>query len=129
MEPANEAAEAFFKRMNRNDETVCDLKISRNVGHHRKFFALLGMAYKNQDKYDSFEWMLTEIKYRLGHCDSCIIDGKHLLQPKSISFASMDQVAFERFYSQTIDVILEHFLTGANEDAIREQVDQIISFT
>ena len=128
MEPANESAQHFWSRLNLGEETLSNLTKSRNVRHHRKFFALLHLVYPNQDKYKSFEWFLTEIKFHLGHCDCETIDGRLHLLPRSISFASMDQVAFDEFYQRTIDVILEHFVTGSTEEEMRQQVEQVVGF-
>ena len=40
----------------------------------------------------------------------------------SINFASMDQAAFEDFYSRSIDVILLRFMPGTNRESLETEI-------
>jgi len=99
---------------------------SRSVKHHQKFFALLQVTIDNMpesmpDQYHNMDLLLDEIKFQVGHFEIFqTLGGKPYYRTKSISFGKMDQVAFNEFYNQAIDVILKHFL----KDITAEQLDK-----
>jgi len=41
----------------------------RNIGHHKKFFALLNIVYKAQNRYPTMDHMLDAVKIGIGHYD------------------------------------------------------------
>jgi hypothetical protein len=45
---------------------------------------------------------------------------------KSISFASMPQDDFSRFYSQTVDLVLQHFLAGIEKTELEKEIFTLI---
>lgn len=99
----------------------------RNIGHHRKFFALLRLVAENLpeelDIFQNQKLLLNEIKFQLGHFEMFkSIDGNPYYEVKSISFGSMDQTEFNEFYSRTIDVILKYFLKGSERDDLIKEV-------
>ena len=59
-----------------------------------------------------------------------LVKGGVRLRAKSISYASMDQVDFDRFYSAVINAALEHVggMTGMPAEKVREMVDAIMRF-
>ena len=119
----------------------------RNVGHHRKYFALLNYAFEcwepperspkgsdldnsyNLDAEKNFDRFRHDIIILCGFYHSYYrINGEVRLEPKSISFSSMDQDEFEKLYDKTIDVIIKHVLRNYTGDELREVVDQIMEF-
>ena len=114
-------------------ESVCSKYIkTRNVMHHRKFFAMLKMVMDNMpeampDQYQNIDFLLDEIKYQVGHVEIHItLGGKVEHKPKSIDFARMDQVAFEKFYNQAIDVMLKYFLKDLPHDKFEKEVMEFL---
>ena len=99
---------------------------SRNVRHHKKFFAMLKMVTENMpesmpEQYQNIDLLLDEIKFQLGHFEMHhTLGGKDYYKVKSISFGKMDQVAFDGFYNRAVDVILKWFL----KDISKEQFDK-----
>jgi len=118
----------------------------RNVGQHRKYFALLNHVFdvweppvaKDEivtfgdqvlQPEKNFERFRHDIIILCGFYDAHYrINGEIRLEPKSISFASMDQDEFEQLYDKTIDVIIKHVLHNYTGDELREVVDQIMEF-
>lgn len=96
----------------------------RNASHHRKFFALLNLVAENSEVYDTTEKALVAIKLITGHIDPAIDPrtGEVVQIPKSISYESMDQDEFERFYSVSIDGVLQHILKHID----RKKADQLL---
>lgn len=80
-----------------------EFKQKRNVDHHRKFFALLQATLDQTDDYKDVEDLLTALCYDLGHYRKIrLLNGAYTVERKSISFAKMDQVEFNRFYERAI---------------------------
>ena len=119
------------------------IKVSRprNVQFHRKYFALLNLVFENMPHDYSVETqagqtvfiksvteLLWHIKMQLGHYETkTTIGGRVTYEAKSISFASMDEHDFAKFYDSSIDIILKYFLVGSNKEELEEAV--IIEFT
>lgn len=100
---------------------------ARNVGHHRKLFALLSLIYSNQSHYHSVEELLDAIKVYVGHCSVMQLrDGTEVRVPKSISFSNMDQVEFNAFWDRVVKVVCEQILPGVTaEELERELLDLV----
>ena len=96
----------------------------RNVGHHRKFFALINMAYDNQEKFNSVDDFRAWCTIKAGYYRRIETPGNDLYLPESISFASMDQTKFEEFYYKFMDVIC-NFLDTSRDEIIENIVNYI----
>ena len=97
----------------------------RNIGFHRKFFALLNIAYENlPEEYNmSFENFREEIIKKAGYYESYkSFNAMEVFKAKSISFSNMDEGEFEELYSKVLDAIIK--LLGITE----EQIEQYINF-
>ena len=94
----------------------------RNLGHHRKLFALLKFARFNMNEklqklYRNEEELLDDIKLATGHFETrYTATGKKWFKPKSISFGSMDQDEFQEFYDNAINSLCEHWFKGVDRD-------------
>lgn len=105
-----------------------EIKKPRNGGFHRKFMAMVGLVFENQEKYPTIEKLLIEIKLLTGHyTDHTDLDGKTDRIPDSISYAAMDEMEFALFYSKAIDVILANIMPVEREDLDR-MVDVVLGF-
>ncbi len=127
LRPARSQDADEIKKLNQDETYKCVITMPRNIGFHRKYFALIDLTLTNlhEDKWSQItttEDLLFVIKIYLGHVDRILIDGKVHERPKSISFAKMDQAAFEDFYSRTIDIILASFLSGVNREQLEQEV-------
>ena len=91
-------------------DEIIKAKISRprNVGHHRKFFALVKVVFDNQDHYTNQETMRKVMIMQAGYYDTIkVMKGDTVYLPKSISFGSMDQNEFQEFYERFLDVAVQ----------------------
>lgn len=117
-----------FDSLTDGEEYIIEIKKQRNILFHRKYFALIDYAYKNQSKYFNKADFLVEIKLLSGHYEEHItLKGNIIYTPKSISFDKMDNIEFEKFYSKTIDIIISKFI-DAPEDEIRERIERVLCF-
>ena len=103
----------------------------RNIKFHRKFFGLLSVIASYSDVYDNTDKALVAVKLAAGHVDWIAHpDGKALVPvPKSISFASLDEDSFSKFYSNAIDAVLKHILPQMDEQSLNAAVNDVLSFT
>lgn len=105
-----------------------ELKRPRNAKFHKKFFALLGIVLENTD-YDTIEQVLHLIKLKLGHFQLIVnTNGKEVYIAKSISFRSMDQDTFNKFYNKAVDIVLRDFLVNWESGDIANAIDKVVRF-
>ncbi len=91
-----------------------DFKKQRNPDFHRKFFALLELVFLH--KSEKFDWIVNREQLReqltltAGYYETIVdLNGEVSRKMKSISFESMDQVEFEQYYSDVLDIIYRRF--------------------
>ena len=83
------------------------------------------LEYKGQPVQKSMERFRKEVTILAGHFDVTVdYKGSIRKEAKSISFASMSEDEFARFFSATIDAILLHFLNGYD----RETLERVLSY-
>ena len=113
-----------------------------NIKFHRKFFALMHLAFDYweppkhgegsalSDKmaiernFDRFRYDVTILA---GYYDATYrLNGDVRLEAKSISFGSMSEDDFEDLYSKVIDVIINRVCTQFSEYELRKQVEDMV---
>src|SRR6202790_2911223 len=78
----------------------------RNIAHHRLFFGLLAMVYRNQEVYLSQEALRFAIMITAGYVDEIRLSGdKVAMKPRSLSFGAMNQFEFSEFYKAALAAI------------------------
>lgn len=108
-----------------------DFKLVRNYQFHKKFFALVDVVVQYHEAFDNTDKALEAVKIAAGHVDWLPNPTTGELYPRtrSISFAKMDELAFRKFYSNSIDGILKHILPQLDAQAIERAVDEVAGFT
>jgi hypothetical protein len=98
----------------------------RNYKFHKKYFAMLNMAFENQEKYDAFEHFRDAVTMQAGWYKTIISvrTGEPMYVPKSISFSSMEEIEFVKLYNNTLNVILKYFMKGTTQ----EELERILNF-
>lgn len=123
--PADETAYDLLKRVAHGELVMVELKRPRNLGHHKKLFALLRAVYPSAG-YPNEYALLNALKVYLGHYTvSQTKKGRPIATTKSISFAAMDQTEFAAFYDGCVEAIVEHFLPGVTSEQLRGQVEDM----
>jgi len=128
--PMSESYEDF-NSIKQNEILSCEIKRPRNIQFHRKYFALLNIAYENRQILDNmtFDQFRKEIIKRSGFYDEYRdFLGMMIYDAKSISFAKMKADEFEELYSRSINVILKYILVGMKDEELRKSVNLIIGF-
>lgn len=127
--PANEKAETFYQKTKYGDLITLEAKKPRNAGHHRKFFAMVGLVFESQELFDNQEFMRQWLTMAAGHFDTYQTPtGKKQYIPKSIAWAKMDQNSFEVFYEDFMNAVWKHIWpTGTEKDKANFQ-EQLLAF-
>jgi len=122
--PFNTKAQDDMARVKLGD--VVELKMTkvRNGGFHRLFFAMLRLISENSNPHITEAQALYLAKVGAG-CGQWVDTGrKELFAPDSISFAAMDQTAFDAFVKTAIPPLVARFMAGtAPEAVIREAME------
>jgi len=125
--PADNDAREWFAKVKAGSTVRARVAVMRNPKFHRKFFAMLHVAFDNADWPEietpygparcSFEMFRQYVTVKAGYFHMDVTpDGNFRATPKSISFAAMDEAEFERLYSAVLDVILARFLDWSKGD-------------
>jgi hypothetical protein len=130
LSPMDEPTQERMQKIRFGEVIEVEFKKKRNPLFHRKFFALMQLVFENQEKYQTMEALLTEMKLQVGHYDEHVtMGGKLIYQPKSIAFDAMDDIEFSEFYDKVVDATLKFFLRDMDRAELETMVDQIIGFT
>jgi hypothetical protein len=100
-----------------------DLKLPRNVGFHRKFFALLNVGFENTSLQLPFDTYRKFLLIKAGYFKAFQTDVGVLYEAESISFSNKNQAEFKEIYSRVLDEVIKD--VGCTKDEIERQ---LISF-
>ena len=116
--------------------TVAQLEIKqpRSKKQHARMMAFLQVVFDNQDRYPSLDALLTDVKLKVGHYNKHInwkldkdsgeyVDSVVMI-PKSISFGSMDQAAFQQFQDWAYDVVIDDIIPGIGREELERAVEE-----
>ncbi len=130
--PAGESDKELLDKIKAGEVVKLTLTRVRNYQFHKKYFALLNIAFDYFDPDEgekSFDQFREDIIILSGHYEQYVrLNGDIRTVAKSISFASMDEDTFEELYSATIDVILKYICTRYTGDELRSVVDSTMEF-
>lgn len=108
------------KKIKPNEPIIYTFSRPRNYKFHKKFFALINLVYENQEVYNNREHMRKDLTVCAGFYDlRHDLNGLEIQEPKSISFASMDEIEFSEFYNRIIDEVVK-WLKFDKEELINE---------
>lgn len=87
------------------DEVFCEVTKVRNPRFHRKFFALLNLVFDNQEVFVNIDHMREELTKAAGYYEMYVNHkGITCYKAESISFSSMDDAEFNKFYEAFMKV-------------------------
>ena len=131
--PTDQYSLDIVKKIRQDVPKLITITGKRNLEFHQKFFVLLNTIYEIQNHFDNFEAFRYWTVMKAGHYD--IIEapnGKLIYKAKSVSFAKMDEIEFQKVYDGVIKVALVHKdICGGitKEDLLKEAESKIMQFT
>ncbi len=125
--PAYDSDKEICNKIKVGEAVEVDFKKKRNYKFHKKFFALLNLAYSNSDYEMSFDEFRKEVIRRAGFYREVVnFIGVTEYYAKSISFAKMDELEFSELYSKSLDVILKYILKENTKEEIEQEIINFI---
>ena len=114
---------------------------TRNIKFHRKFFALLKLAYDAwnppplmyrgqpvKTTFDQFRRQLTILAGYFEMVQSIQNPDRFQLVAKSIAFANMSEDEFEQLYSSVLDVLLDRVFIDQTRGDVENLVNNILAY-
>jgi hypothetical protein len=129
LRPCDEAGEAALRKIGNGQVLQIEIKMPRNVNHHRMFWALMSLVWDNmdQERYPTVEDLVAAVKISAGLRTRLELPGGEVgFIPGSIAFSKMDQAAFSAFYDRVCDLIAKHFLPGVTSAELKNEVSIMI---
>jgi hypothetical protein len=132
--PDDEQSAEYVQKIKLGNVVSCEVKRPRNHAFHRKFFAMLSLTHNNQDQFPDTklgrEQMLSWVKIHTGLVDywKDPLKGDWRASPRSISFSSMDDLAFAEFYDAAKDLIFEHLIPMATPSDVVNFEREMLAF-
>lgn len=138
--PVDSQAAEYIAKLKLGAGVSATVKKHRNPAFHRKWFALVNLAYdawepgikefrgmKTQKNFNRFR---KDIIIASGFYDLVVsINGEARAEAKSINFSMMDDGEFSDLYEKTVDVVLNRFLDNYTRDDLDEVVENILRFS
>lgn len=124
IKPAYDSDKEVFSKMPLNEVFEIEYTKRRNSKFHRKYFALIKLAFENQSDYRTLEEMRHDLTIVCGYYNEHInkITGEIVKKADSISFGNMDDIQFSELYEKTKDVICKWL--GIDNQTIDEEIQQ-----
>jgi hypothetical protein len=101
-----------------------EIKNPRNIGFHRKFFALLNVGHENTGLDMPFETYRRYLTIKAGFFNAYQTPKGIFYEAMSISFASMEQDQFEEVYSRIMDEVVRDI--GVSSEDINKQLENFM---
>lgn len=126
--PADERAEDFARGVREGEIIKSDMKRPRNGAQHRLYFALLSKVQENtDDRWPNTDALLQAVKIALGHFDTMqLVDGRIVPHPRSISFGSMPQDDFRRFFDDTVKLVITKIIPGLDRNDLMREINEMV---
>lgn len=137
--PIDPQAAEYIAKLKTGAAVRATVKQQRNPRFHRKFMALLNLAfdawepaeamYKGQIVGKNFDQFRRDVTILAGHYEMVVnLKGETRLTAKSISFANMDENEFSDLYNAACNVILQRILTTYTRDDLDAVIDRLMGF-
>jgi len=108
------------RKLKLNTDYLADIVNPRNIGFHKKFFALINLGHKNTKLRLPFESYRAYVLMKAGYVKTFTTPSGLMFLPESISFANKTQDQFEEVYSRVIDVIIKDI--GVTSEEIEKEL-------
>ncbi|KAF0138654.1 MAG: bet [Rhodospirillaceae bacterium] len=125
LEPVDSAAAESIATLPVGGMVMVEVTRARNLRHHRKWWALMSPIANNLNGVTA-ETVCDVIKIGIGHVHTVKTKRGLVHIPKSVSFASMDQTDFDRFYDSAVRYIVSDVLPGVNSSDLEREVITMI---
>ena len=110
---------------------VVKIKVARNILFHRKYFALINLAweYQTEEKQqlynNNIEGFRKTIEIAAGYYTPIYNETtkEYIQAPISIAFDTMDNIAFQALYESVKNVIYQLYLNGISQEEFNKVLE------
>ena len=100
---------------------------TRSARQHRLFWGLMQLVVINHPYYVRAEQLVEWLKIRLGYVEEVMFhDGQMLTKVSSISFGTMGQDEFQKFFNMALDIVTTEVLAGTNREDLLRELEQML---
>lgn len=124
LKPSYDSDMEIYVKIQLGETFEIEYKKPRNVKFHRKFFALIKLAFENQEQYKLIDSLRSDLTIEAGYSyeETNFITGQVITKAKSISFASMCDIEFSKLYD-SVKLVIINWL-GITDKEISENIEQ-----
>ena len=138
---ANSLAEEWDRKNKIGEEVKAPWKRRRQLWRHKKYFALLKIAFDNwtpgkiDSKYGTpeknFDRFRKDLAILCGYYSIVVrLDGSTRVEADSISFAKMSEQTFRDLFSKTVDLLIKNVYNGKmTPEKMDDLVNKYLDFT
>lgn len=126
--PVDKRADEIIVALKEGRQVLVNVHAPRNIRHHNKAWALAAIIGENADELQDADDAMDWLKIKARHV-KWIVDpstGSTLIVPKSIAFASLDQVHFSRLFDRFLYIVTTEIIPGLEEASLKKRIDEII---
>lgn len=125
LKPVDDEGRAFIARKQGKTLRV-EVTEPRNIGHHRKFYAMIAILVDNSS-YSKDE-IVNLIKLGIGHVEMCRTPNGIERWPASIAFHAMKDEQFRDFYDRSVNWVLSSLIPMARGQLDAEVEERLMRF-
>ena len=140
--PSDKQGVDVIENLGHGVDVAVDITKMRNAKFHRKFFCLLNLGFeyfeppkqewKGMEAVKNFDVFREQVTILAGYFDVTYnLDGSIKVKAKSISFARMDDIEFEKLYKDVFNVLWKKVMSqvqGFTEPEMERVVNQMLSY-
>jgi hypothetical protein len=138
LQPADPQAKELLDRVGDGEYVLMTMRRVRNPQFHRKFMALLRLAFDHWNPAGrelagmparkSFERFRKELVINAGYYDVVLgIDGAARLEAKSIAWGKMGEETFTELYESMVSVLSQAILPGLTVPQANRLADEVLA--
>lgn len=125
---ADDSTQDGLRRIKNGALVTVEVKKGRNVRLTRKFFSMIDLAFDCQEVYEDRDTFRKAVQLRANVTDLVMLPGGELVAiPRSLSFASMDDIEFAKVYDACLTTLCREFLTGQTPEELAQNVDLLLT--
>lgn len=126
LRPIDAAGEKFMRRIEDGDLVTLEARVPRNIRLHNKYWALCAFLAHHSSKLRSAEEASDYLKIGAGHARriETLIGPVYL--PQSISFAKMDQQAFDAFWDRVCAFVLQELFPHLAQSDLEAELAEFV---
>ncbi len=123
--------EEYFESIPSGEILAFDFRKPRNAKFHNKYFAMLNVVVQHTETWENVDQLREIVLIATGHCVTVWdpMKGRFHHVAKSINWAQLDDVKFNRIYQDSLTIIMQYFLPeGYDEDTFDQALNEIMDF-